>query len=100
MADVLLKTSEQPQRAATLLQAAVQGMIDRLERSLQLTRRNLEVFEAKYHVSSEQFLQTLGAEDLEGQDLEYMEWQGEYQFFLEITQDLKILKGLEYVPQA
>jgi hypothetical protein len=99
MANVLLKTPEQPQRAATLLQDAVQTLIDRLERSLQLTRRNLEIFETKYQISSEEFIQTLTAEDLDGGDFEYVEWQGEYKFFLEIVQDLKILKGLEYVPQ-
>lgn len=99
MTNVLLKTPEQPQRAATLLQDAVQTLIDRLERSLQLTRRNLEIFETKYQISSEEFIQTLTAEDLDGGDFEYVEWQGEYKFFLEIVQDLKILKGLEYVPQ-
>ena len=99
MAAVLLKTPDQPQRTATLLQFAVQVMIGQLERSFRLTRKNLETFEAKYNVSSEQFLQTLTAEDLEGGDLEYIEWQGEYKFFLEIEQDLHLLKGLEYVPQ-
>ena len=99
MANVLLKTLDQPHRTAILLQSAVQAMIDRLERSRQLTRKHLERFEHKYQISSEQFLQTLTAEDLEGGDLEYVEWQGEYKFFLEIEQDLNILKGLEYVPQ-
>jgi hypothetical protein len=99
MSSVLLKTPDHPQRTATLLQSAVQAMIERLERSLQLTRKNLETFEAKYQVPSAQCFQTLTAEDLEGGDLEYVEWQGEYQFFLEIEQDLNILKSLEYVPQ-
>ncbi|MGA1285631.1 MAG: hypothetical protein ACO34J_16455 [Prochlorothrix sp.] len=99
MADVVLKTPDQPQRTATLLQSAVAAMIGRLERSLELTRRNLEQFEVKYQVSSDQLLVTLAAEDLEGGDLEYVEWQGEYRFFLEISQDLEILKGLEYAPQ-
>ncbi|MGK7888532.1 MAG: hypothetical protein AB4042_04310 [Leptolyngbyaceae cyanobacterium] len=99
MTDLLLKTNHPTQHTVNLLQAAVQVMVERLEQSHQLTRKNLERFETKYNVSSEQFIQTLTAEDLDGQDLEYTEWQGEYLFLLEIEQDLAILNSLEYVAE-
>jgi len=37
------------------------------------------------------------AEDLEGKDMEYVEWAGEYQFFVRLNERLHILESIENV---
>jgi len=48
-------------------------------------------------VSSETFMNEWAAEDLEGEDMEYVEWVGEYQFYARLNERLSILKGIENV---
>ncbi len=57
----------------------------RLRASIQRTQHRLAEFESKYQVSAERFLAEMTAEDLQGGDLEYVEWADE----------AKLLKGLE-----
>lgn len=57
----------------------------RLRLSIGRTKRFLNVFEARYHVTTDHFVTDMTAEDLTGGDLEYVEWAGE----------AKLLKGLE-----
>ncbi|MGA9349883.1 MAG: hypothetical protein WBW48_13915 [Anaerolineae bacterium] len=49
----------------------------RLRASIERTRRRLAQFEQRYDVDTAYFLQEMAAEDLEGGDLEYVEWAGE-----------------------
>jgi len=56
-----------------------------LQTSVRRSRRKLALFEKQYGVSTETFLTALAAEDLQGGDLEYIEWAGE----------AHLLKGLE-----
>ena len=64
---------------------AVESYKARLRASIQRTQRRLAEFESKYHISTDRFLVEMTAEDLEGGDLEYVEWAGE----------AKLLEGLE-----
>ena len=57
----------------------------RLRAGIERTRRRLAQFEQRYGVDTAHFLQEMAAEDLEGGDLEYVEWAGE----------AKLLEGLE-----
>lgn len=57
----------------------------RLRASIERTRRRLVEFEQLYGVETADFLREMTAEDLEGGDLEYVEWAGE----------AKLLEGLE-----
>lgn len=57
----------------------------RLRASIERTKRRLAEFEERYDVDTAHFLQEMVAEDLEGGDLEYVEWAGE----------AKLLEGLE-----
>ncbi len=57
----------------------------RLRASIERTRGRLAQFEQRYGVDTAHFLQEMAAEDLEGGDLEYVEWAGE----------AKLLEGLE-----
>ena len=73
------KTGAQP-----VLQA-IESYKARLRASVKRTRHRLAQFEQRYGVDTAHFLREMTAEDLEGGDLEYVEWAGE----------AKLLEGLE-----
>lgn len=98
MAELILKTN-QPEKAAVVIKQAIAAKIARIEYSRQQARKRLNYFEQKYHITSEQFINEWAAEDLEGKDMEYVEWAGEYHLFLEVEADISILKSIEYVSQ-
>ncbi len=72
------------QGVESILQA-IEVYKTRLRGSIERTKRHLQQFEEQYKVDTAQFLQEMVAEDLEGGDLEYVEWAGE----------AKLLAGLE-----
>lgn len=72
------------QGAQPVLQA-IESYKARLRACIGRTRRRLTQFEQRYGVDTVHFLQEMAAEDLEGGDLEYVEWAGE----------AKLLEGLE-----
>ena len=64
---------------------AIESYKARLRAGIRRTRRRLTQFEQRYGVNTAHFLREMAAEDLEGGDLEYVEWAGE----------AKLLEGLE-----
>ena len=64
---------------------AIESYKARLRASIKRTQRRLAQFEQRYGADTAHFLQEMTAEDLEGGDLEYVEWAGE----------AKLLEGLE-----
>jgi len=56
-----------------------------LQTSIRRSRQKLALFEQQYGVSTTNFLGTMAAEDLQGGDMEYIEWAGE----------ARLLEGLE-----
>ena len=70
--------------AQPILQA-IEAYKARLRGGIQRTRRRLAEYEQRYGVDTAHFLREMTAEDLEGGDLEYVEWAGE----------AKLLEGLE-----
>lgn len=110
MAEIIFKT-DKPEEVTELVKKAIAAELCRLENSQKLARKRLDYFEEKYQqrspltplnkggTGSSQFQDTLAAEDMEGGDLEYVEWMGEYQFFLELEEKIKSLKSLEYVSE-
>jgi hypothetical protein len=61
----------------------------RLQASIERTRRRLAQFEQRHGVDMAHFLQEMAAEDLEGGDLEYVEWAGEAQLLERLEAELK-----------
>lgn len=96
MAEFILRTTK-PEKAVTMIEDAIAAKIAQMELSKQRYRKKLEKFEQKYNLTSEEFINNWTAEDLEGKDLEYIEWAGEYKLFLLVEENLNILKSLEYV---
>ena len=94
MPDIIIKTANQTEIAP--IERAINAELKRLEWSYEQTRLRLESFEQKYHCSSRNLV-NLAAEDLEGGDLEYVQWAGEYQFILELAAKIKCLKDINYV---
>lgn len=75
---------KEKQGAQPVLQA-IEAYKARLRAGIDRTRRRLSQFEQRYGVDTAHFMQEMAAEDLEGGDLEYVEWAGE----------AKLLEGLE-----
>ncbi len=64
--------------------------------SLGIGQKRLVAFEEKYGVSSVVFMDEWTAENLEGQDIEYVEWAGEIKLVSRLKERLAILKDIEY----
>lgn len=64
---------------------AIEAYKVRLKAGIERSKRQLAKFEQHYGVDTDHFLQTMAAEDLDGGDLEYVEWAGE----------ARLLEGLE-----
>jgi hypothetical protein len=96
MTEIVLKTNETG-KAASILFEALETEERRLQYSLNLARKRLKKFEKKYNVASDKFIAEWSAEDLKGQDMEYVEWSGEYQLALRLNERLFTLKSIENV---
>jgi hypothetical protein len=70
--------------AQPILQA-IEAYKARLRASIERSKRQLAQFEQRYGVDTIHFLREMAAEDLDGGDVEYVEWAGE----------AKLLAGLE-----
>ena len=96
MAEIVFKT-DKPDKAAEVLKDALETETLRLKYSLNLAKKRLKRFEVKYNISSKKFINEWSAEDLKGEDLEYVEWAGEYQLFSRLNERLAVLKSIENV---
>ena len=83
-----------------LLRTAIKGETSRLELALDAARQRLLPFEEKYKVASAQFLEKMAAEDLDGGDLEYVEWAGEYRLMERLVYKLNALGDIKYRDSA
>jgi len=83
--------------AAEVLKDALKTEALRLSYSLKIAKARLKRFERKYNVSSEQFISEWSAEDLEGKDLEYVEWAGEHKLYQIMNERIKAIKGIKHV---
>jgi hypothetical protein len=75
-----------------LVEEAVRGEVARLELALELAHKRLEPFEGKYHVTSDRFVASMTAEDLQGGNDEYVQWAGEYKLMQRLEEKLRQLK--------
>lgn len=82
--------------ALDLIRSAIGAEISRLELGLTTTKRNIASFEERYHVTSEEFLRSFTAEDLDGGDQEYIAWSGELQLCERIATQLDTLRNIHY----
>jgi len=90
-------TSTHAPKAVDVVRNAIDKEISRLEKGTERALERLKQFEDRYQVSSAEFAKGFVAEDLTGQDLEYVEWMGEYRLFQQLAADLALLKNATYV---
>ena len=81
--------------AQPILQA-IESYKARLRASIERTQRRLAQFEQRYGVDTAHFLQEMTAEDLEGGDLEYVEWAGEARLLEGLQEELIELEHARY----
>ena len=96
MTEIILKTNA-PDKAAEILKEALATEALRIKYSLNLAKKRLKRFETKYKISSANFINDWSAEDLKGEDMEYVEWAGEYQLFSRLNERLEVLESIENV---
>lgn len=96
MTEIILKSTDAP-KAATVIRDAINKEIARLEKGTERSRSRLKQFEDRYQVSSSEFAERFAAEDLAGEDLEYVEWMGEYRLCQQLAEDLTLLRNVTYV---
>jgi hypothetical protein len=98
MTKIILR-SDKADKASEILKEALKTEESRLNYSLELARKRLSIFENKYGVSSEIFNNKWTAEDLDGKDLEYVEWAGEFKLASRLNDRLATIASIEYVSQ-
>lgn len=85
---------ELPDRQAVrTLQHVLESYQVRLRASIKRTRRRLASFEERYATSTSRFLAEMSAEDLQGGDLEYVEWAGEAKLLAGLEMELRELEN-------
>ena len=95
MASVKIHTEQKS--AKNVLYEAVQAEKRRITYALQLGEKKIQFFEKKYKIPSQVFLHDWTADNLEGKDIEYVEWAGEAKLHARLCERLAILRGIEYV---
>jgi hypothetical protein len=83
-------------RSAQPVLQAIESYKTRLRAGIERTRRRLSQFEQRYEVDTAHFLQEMAAEDLEGGDLEYVEWAGEARLLEGLEAELAELEHVRY----
>ena len=96
---VQLRIISDQQHALPVIQSAIAAKVKRIEIGLRKTEQEIQKFETKYHIESEQFMNDCTAEDLDGGDDEYVTWMGELQLREAIREELHLLSNIEYVTQ-
>ena len=75
---------------------AIDAYKARLRASIRRTRRRLAEFEKRHGVDTAMFLHNVAAEDLEGGDLQYVEWAGEARLLEGLEAELAELEHARY----
>ncbi|SMP82174.1 hypothetical protein SAMN06295888_14610 [Desulfonatronum zhilinae] len=97
MTEIRLK-ADNPDKAVEIVVEALAFEEARLQYSLALAKKRLRFFEGKYGVDSERFMGGWTAEDLEGRDMEYVEWAGEYKFATSLMNRIDVITGIRHDP--
>jgi hypothetical protein len=91
-----LEPVQRSSKVMPLVKSAVESEIVRLELAIEQANLRLKPFEEKYGISSEYFVAEMAAEDLEGQDDEYVQWAGEYTLLQRLHSKLRDLQEISY----
>ena len=96
MSTIHIEPTQDASEVMGLVKGAIQNEITKIELGLTLAKKRLAVFETKYGVTSDFFIDEMSAEDLEGKDAEYIRWAGEYKLQQRLQHKLDKLKAIDY----
>ncbi len=83
-------------RGAQPVLQAIESYKTRLRAGIERTQRRLAQFEQRYGVDTAHFMQEMASEDLEGGDMEYVEWAGEAKLLAGLEAELRELEHAQY----
>ena len=83
-------------QGAQVVVQALEAYKARLRASVERARRRLAEFEARYQVTTAHFLSEMAAEDLNGGDMEYIDWAGEAKLLAGLEAELRELENARY----
>jgi len=86
---------QEEHQAQTVIKA-LDAYKQQLKANIARTKRRLQSFERQYGVSTDHFLLTMAAEDLDGGDVEYVSWAGEAQLLAGLVSELNELEHTNY----
>ena len=97
MAEVKIKC-EYPESIKKLLQNAIDKEWQTLLNGIARTEARLKEFEAKYQLSTEEFLRRFENDEIPHRlDMDFDEWIGESWMLKSLSEELEHLKGVEIV---
>ena len=96
MVTLYIEPIQESKEILSLVPSAVENEVAKLELALMMAAKRLTPFEEKYGVTSEHFLATMTAEDLDGKDDEYVHWAGEYKLMQRLQDKLRKLQEISY----
>jgi hypothetical protein len=80
-----------------VIQDAIAARVKRTEIGFQKTEKEIQKFEKKYRISSDDFLAEYTSDDLSGGDEDYISWMGEIKLREALLEEIKALREIEYV---
>ncbi len=96
MTKIYVEPVQESGEVISLVRGAINSEITRLELALTMAMKRLVPFEQKYGVTSAHFVSEIAAEDLEGNDGEYVQWAGEYKLMQRLQEKLSKLQAINY----
>ncbi len=91
----LTLTSPHQRPLRPLVEAAIQNELRLLEAGIRRGEERLRVFEAKYNLSTQEFLRRYGDDELP-ETLDYAEWIGEYQLLARLREKAETLEAIRF----
>jgi len=96
---IRLHIASDQQNALPVIQSAIAAKMKRIEIGLRRTEKEIQKFEEKYKMSSEQFLNDCSGEDLADGDDDYISWMGEINIRQAVQEEPHLLQQIEYAVQ-
>ncbi len=96
MAELTIKCDD-PDSVKLLVETAVTRQLKQLNDSIQQTKERIENFEAKYQMSTEEFLRRWENDEIQHRiDMEFDEWIGESWMLKSLGEEVDALRGIEF----
>lgn len=94
-----IRNNENAGKILHLVHNTIDAEINRLNIAIQLAKQKLAIYEEKYQVSSDYFIESMTAEDLKGGDDEYICWAGEFKLYQKLLVKRNILQDIDYASE-